>query len=142
MDNEKFDKYEMREYAKQYLTELGFKQLHFKLAIESNDSIPEYINNTGIKINDNWYYQVIQEIPDYCGMPYIATIDNIAGYNMLTVLCVSPYREDEEYNLQHSINNAYVASAYVINLDEPMLSELDTVTIEVDRQNQTLRRIY
>ena len=141
MDNEKFDKHEMREYAKQYLAELGLKR-HAILAIESNGGIPEYINNAKIKINNDWYYQVIREIPDYCGTPYIATIDNIAGHNMLTILCVSPYREDEKYNLQHSINNTYLANAYFINLDEPMLSELGTVTIEVDRQNQTLRRIY
>lgn len=141
MDNEKFTPLEMHELAKRYINNLGiFSEETTEFAFDDYNGVSVF-NNTDLMLELKTYREYIEQIPSYCGMPYIATIDNIQGFDMLTVLCVSPYREDEQYNLQYIIDNVYIANAYVINLDEPTLSEAGTVTIEVDRENHTLRRI-
>ena len=144
MDNEKWTTLEMHKLAKQYVNELDiFSGETVEFVFNEYDGVPGYFNNTDLEFELKTYKKYIEQIPSYCGMPYIATLDNISGFDMLTVLCVSPYKEDEQFNLrQTGLDNVYQAMAYCINLDEPTFSEAGTVTIKVDRQNQTLRRIY
>lgn len=140
MENKKLKVEQMYKLAEKYFKELSSDRLFNDYCKWHDELVYDNINNNIRYMSE----KELSQIPSYCGLPYIGIFDEIAGYRMLTVLCVSLYVDDIEYNLIKLINedHTFIANAYVINLDEPTFSEAGSVTIAVDRQNQTLRRIY